>query len=133
MLKKGSKLNSILTGTCPQCHEGKMYRSRNAYNPTETLKMHDHCSACGLRYQIEPSFFYGAMYVSYGLGVAFAVAAFIITYVFIGTELNTAFYSIIGTLIIFMPIIMRLSRNIWIHLFVKYNPSALKRKEGVIS
>lgn len=133
MLKKGSKLNSILTGTCPQCHEGKMYRSRNSYNPTETLKMHDHCSECGLKYQIEPSFFYGAMYVSYGLGIAFAVAAFIITYVFIGTELNTAFYSIIGTLIIFMPIIMRLSRNIWIHLFVKYNPSALKRKKGEIS
>lgn len=133
MLKKGSKLNSILTGTCPQCHEGKMYRSRNAYNPTETLKMHDHCSECGFKYQIEPAFFYGAMYVSYALGVAFAMAAFIIAYVFIGTELNTAFYAIIGALIVFMPIIMRLSRNIWINMFVKYNPSASKKYQASIS
>src|SRR5690606_27307945 len=130
MLKKGSKLYSILTGTCPKCNIGKMYRSKNAYNPTETLKMHENCSACGMKYQIEPSFFYGAMYVSYGLGIAFAVAAFVITYLIMGTELNTAFYSIIGTLVVFMPIIMRLSRNIWINLFVKYNPSALKNNEA---
>lgn len=133
MSLKGSKLNSILTGTCPQCHQGKMYRSRNAYNPTETLKMNEHCSSCGLKYQIEPSFFYGAMYVSYALGVAFAVAAFIISYVFIGSELNTAFYAIIGTLVLFMPIIMRLARNIWIHMFVKYNPATAKKKPVDIS
>src|SRR5690606_16193214 len=127
MLKKGSKLYSILTGTCPKCNEGKMYRTKNAYNPSETLKMHEHCSACGFKFQIEPSFFYGAMYVSYGVGIAFAVAAFVISYLFIGTTLKTSFYAIIGTLVAFMPVIMRVSRNIWINLFVKYNPSATNK------
>lgn len=133
MLKKGSRLYSILTGTCPKCQEGKMYRSKNAYNPTETLKMHEHCSHCGFKYQIEPSFFYGAMYVSYALGIAFAVAAFVISYLFIGSSLKTAFYAIIGALIIFMPIIMRLSRNIWINLFIKYDVKAAKKTASEIS
>ena len=82
--------------------------------------MHDRCSSCGLKYKMEPSFFYGAMYVSYGIGVAFAVAAFVISYVFIGTGLLNTFIAIMATLVIFMPVIMRLSRNIWINLFVKY-------------
>ena len=72
---------------------------------------------------MEPSFFYGSMYVSYGVGVAFAVAAFIISYLFIGTSLTTAFWAIVGTLVVFMPVIMRLSRNIWINFFMSYDPN----------
>ena len=39
--------------------------------------MHDHCRSCGFKYKIEPSFFFGAMYVSYAVNVAIGVAAFI--------------------------------------------------------
>ncbi|WP_340199942.1 DUF983 domain-containing protein [Ascidiimonas sp. W6] len=124
MLKKGSKLYSILTGTCPKCHLESMYVSPNAYNPAQTLKMNERCSHCNTKYKMEPSFFYGAMYVSYGVGVAFAVAAFVISYLFIGTNLKTAFVAIIGTMLAFMPLIMRLSRNIWINMFLNYDPKA---------
>ena len=62
------------------------------------------------------------MYVSYGVGIAFAVAAFVISYLFLGSTLNTAFIAIISTLL-FYPIIMRLSRNIWINLFMSYDKS----------
>ncbi|MEW5674980.1 DUF983 domain-containing protein [Flavobacterium enshiense] len=121
MLKKGSKLNSILTGSCPKCQEESMYLDNNPYNMGSIFKMHETCSHCGTRYKIEPSFFYGAMYVSYGVGIAFGVAAFIISYLFIGTNLKTAFIAIIATLIVFMPVIMRLSRNIWINIFINYD------------
>ncbi|MCG2610663.1 DUF983 domain-containing protein [Flavobacterium sp. SM15] len=121
MLKKGTKLNSILTGSCPKCQEESMYLDQNPYNMGNIFKMHEHCSHCGTRYKIEPSFFYGAMYVSYGVGIAFGVAAFIISYLFIGTNLKTAFIAIIATLIVFMPVIMRLSRNIWINFFIHYD------------
>ena len=75
MLKKGSKLYSILTGSCPKCHEESMYLNENPYNLMEIYKMHENCSHCKTKYKIEPSFFYGAMYVSYAVGIAFAVAA----------------------------------------------------------
>ena len=87
MLKKGSKLNSILTGSCPKCQEESMYEDKNPYHLSKLYDMHETCSHCGLQYQIEPSFFYGAMYVSYGLTVAIGVAAFIIAKVFLGFSL----------------------------------------------
>ncbi len=98
-----------------------MYLDQNPYHLGNIFKMHDTCSHCHTRYKIEPSFFYGAMYVSYGVGIAFGVAAFIISYLFIGTNLKTAFIAIIATLIVFMPVIMRLSRNIWINFFIHYD------------
>jgi len=79
-LLKDSKLYSIFTGTCPVCHGGKMYIEPNPYKIRKVLKMHEHCSHCNLKFKIEPSFFYGAMYVSYGVGVAIGVAVFIISY-----------------------------------------------------
>ncbi len=123
MLKKGSKLNSILTGTCPKCQNESMYLDKNPFNLTNTLKMHEKCSHCGLTYQIEPSFFYGAMYVSYGLNVATGVAAFIISYVILGTSLKTAFIAIIIALIILFPYVLRWARNIYINMFVSYDPN----------
>ncbi|HNP34078.1 MAG TPA: DUF983 domain-containing protein [Flavobacterium sp.] len=127
MLKKGSKLNSILTGTCPKCQEERMYEDRNPYNISKLYKMHDHCSHCGLHYQLEPSFFYGAMYVSYGLTVAVGVAAFIIAKVFMGLGLTPSFIAIIAALIITMPVTARLARNIYINMFVSYDPKATEK------
>ncbi|WP_299435135.1 DUF983 domain-containing protein [uncultured Maribacter sp.] len=127
MLKKGNKLYSILTGTCPKCHEESMYLDKNPFHLGNVLKMHERCSHCNTKYKIEPSFFYGAMYVSYGVGIAFAVAAFIISRFFIQTTLLNSFFIIMGTLVVFMPIIMRLSRNIWINLFIKYDATAKKK------
>lgn len=121
MIKKGSKLYSILFGVCPKCHSESMYIEKNPYKIADTLKIHDHCSHCQTKYRLEPSFFYGSMYVSYGLGVAFAVASFVISFVFFKTSLLISFYCIIGTLVVLMPIIMRLSRNIWINMFMSYD------------
>ena len=122
MLKKGSKLYSILTGTCPKCHNESMYMDKNPLHLNKILKMHDNCSHCGLKYQIEPSFFYGAMYVSYGINVAVGIAAFIISFLIFGSSLEVAFISIIVTLILLFPFVLRWSRNIYINMFVSYEP-----------
>lgn len=123
MLKKGSKLNSILTGTCPKCQNESMYLDKNPLHLKNTLKMHDHCSHCGLKYQIEPSFFYGAMYVSYGLNVGIGIAVFVLSSIFFGAPLKGTFIAIIASLIILFPFILRLSRNIYINMFISYDPT----------
>jgi len=68
------------------------------------------------------------MYVSYGVGIAFATAAFVISYFFLGTNRNISFFSIVVTLIVFLPIILRLSRNIWINIFIHYDDAFRKDK-----
>lgn len=127
MIRKGMKLYSILFGVCPKCHQESMYVNKNPYVLSEVIKMHDKCSHCNTKYQIEPSFFYGSMYVSYAVGIAFAVAAFIISYSIFESSLTTAFIAIVVTLIGFMPVIMRLSRNIWINFFMSYDKSLVKK------
>ena len=123
MLKKGSKLYSILTGTCPQCQKESMYIDQNLLHLNNLLKMNERCSHCGLKYQIEPSFFFGSMYVSYGLNVAIGIITFIVYFQFDRDMLNS-FISIIIVLILAFPFVMRLSRNIYINFFVSYNPEA---------
>lgn len=122
MLKKGSKLYSILTGTCPKCQNESMYVDQNLLHVSNCIKMHERCSHCGLKYQIEPSFFYGAMYVGYGLNVAIGIAAFLISYL-IYPSLKVAFISIIATILLLFPVVLRMSRSIYINMFVSYDPT----------
>ena len=127
MFKKGTKLYSILTGSCPKCHQESMFKNKNPYILSEALSMNENCSHCGTKYKIEPSFFYGSMYVSYPVGIAFATAAFVISFFVFHAGINTIFISIVGTLILFMPLILRLSRNIWINFFMHYDKTLVKK------
>ncbi len=128
MLKKGNKLYSILTGSCPRCHRESMYQDPNPYRIGHLFKMRERCSHCGTKYKIEPSFFFGAMYVSYAVGIAFAVAAFVISYLFVGATLLRSFITIVITLVVFMPVIIRISRNIWANFFIRYTEERVRDK-----
>ena len=127
MLKKGYKLYSILFGKCPRCHEESMYEVKNPYKLKTTLKLNENCSSCNLHYHLEPSFFTGSMYVSYPIGIAFTVPPFIVSHVLCEASLLTTFFAITGTLIFSLPIIARLSRNIWINFFVNYDKDAVEK------
>jgi len=117
---KGTKIYSIITGTCPVCQNESMYKETNPYKVSSVFHMHERCSHCHTKYKMEPSFFYGAMYVSYGVGIAFATVAFLISFLLLKLNLLPSFFVIVGTLIVFFPIILRISRNIWINIFMHY-------------
>jgi uncharacterized protein (DUF983 family) len=121
MFKKGSKIFGIVTGVCPKCHNESMYKNKNPYAIFQLFEMYERCSHCNTKYKIEPSFFYGSMYVSYAVGIAFAVMAFIVTYLLLESSLKIAFIAIVVTLIVFYPVIIRVSRNIWINIFMSYD------------
>lgn len=118
---KGTKIYSVLTGTCPVCQIGKMYKNPNAFNMVDAFKMHEHCSNCGLKFKMEPSFFFGAMYVSYGVGAAIAIASFLVTHLLFDMSRFGSFLAIVVALIVLMPYIIRISRNIWINVFLQYD------------
>ena len=129
MLKKGTKVYSILKNKCPKCNEGKFFENDNPFHLKKVLKMHEHCAHCGFKYQIEPSFFYGAMYVSYAITVALSIATFIILYAF-DLDLITIFIGIIAVLILFTPLTLRLARLIYINIFVGYD-ATFKNSDGI--
>lgn len=120
MLKKGTALNSILTGSCPKCQEESMYVVKNPYKLNTIYKMNKTCSHCETRYEIEPSFFYGAMYVSYGLTIAIGVAFFVIAKLILGLDIKTTFIVLSVGIVLLMPITARLARNIYINMFIHF-------------
>lgn len=120
---KGSKLYSIFTSTCPVCQSSSMYKNKNPYKLSTTLEMHERCPHCGQKFKIEPSFFYGAMYVSYPVGIIFAGIAFVLSHWGFGLGIGISMVMIIITLIALLPIILRLSRNIWINFFLSFDKS----------
>jgi VIT1/CCC1 family predicted Fe2+/Mn2+ transporter len=105
----------------------KMYINNNPYIISETMKMHDHCSHCGTKYKMEPNFFFGAMYVSYGLAVFVGIIIFVAAIFLFDAGLKASFISIFVGLLALMPWITRISRNIYINMFMHYDPNAAKK------
>ncbi len=124
MFKKGTKLFSIANGKCPKCHEGDFFTNRFTFHPKKIIKIHDNCPKCDLKYMLEPSFFYGAMYVNYGISVALFVGIFIITKMMLDFTILNSFISIIVVSLLLSPFTLRLSRIIWINMFVSYEEGA---------
>lgn len=119
-MKKVSALNSIVTCKCPRCRKGLVYEYQNPYHP-KFGRMHEKCSNCGLVYDMEQGFWYGAMYVSYAFGVAISIPiVLILSYT---TELTI--FEITGVvfvaLLLLMPPMFRYSRSVWLHIFVRYD------------
>ncbi|MFA5298774.1 MAG: DUF983 domain-containing protein [Lutibacter sp.] len=130
MIKKGTQLYSILFNKCPRCHEGDFMKEKNMFKLNKAFQMHENCSKCGLKYMMEPSFYYGAMYVNYALSVAISIVTFVIVTLLFNFNMIESFIPIVIALFLTTPISIRFSRIIWINLFVKYDPNAIKTKEN---
>lgn len=129
MFNKGSKIYSIINNKCPKCNEGNFFEDNNPLHLKKVLKMNSHCSFCGFKYEIEPSFFYGAMYVSYGLTVGASIITSVILF-FLGLNLLQIFISIFIMLILFTPVTLRLARLIYSNMFVDYD-AHYKNEAGI--
>jgi hypothetical protein len=75
---------------------------------------------------MEPYFFVGAMHVTYVLGALFTILIIGISkFALAVSNVATLWITLSGLLILF-PVIARLSRNIWINLFLNYDKSKTK-------
>lgn len=128
MAWKESRIKSVLTNTCPNCHEGKVFKFNTIFNLRKFDKMHENCSECGHKYERETAFFIGAMYASYGITVALSVATFVLTYIiYQETPYWVYMINILIVLLVFAPLSFRLGRLVWINLFTGYDPEAIKK------
>jgi hypothetical protein len=102
-----------------------MFVNRNPYKFENWDKMLPDCPTCGLHFEREPGFFQGAMYVSYGLGVALSFAVLFIDLI-IGFNPTSFFIANACALVFFAPILFRWSRSIYLNIFIKYDKSKLQ-------
>lgn len=111
-------LKSALTMKCPNCGKGNLFVYTNPYRFSGFFDMPDSCENCGQNFQLEPGFYYGAMYVNYGITVAISVSVFVAMYV-LGApwELHEYLIGIAVVLLGSAPYTFRLARAIWLHMF----------------
>lgn len=116
------KINAVINHKCPRCRKGDTFKSPIAFS-LNYAAMYERCSHCGLRYEIEPGFFYAAMYVSYVYTVAELVTTGIITFFFLEeSNLWLSICIVIAPVLLLATINFRYSRTVLLHYLspIKY-------------
>lgn len=102
-------------GKCPRCQQGQIFSDKGNILLLRIPKMNERCENCNYKFDKEPGYFFGAMYLSYALAILEMFAVFFIT--FWTLPLSLFFVCILGVLILFSFFNYRLSREIWVNLF----------------
>lgn len=123
---------STLWNKCPQCHQTNVFKTNNPFDLKRFDKMNETCSCCGVKFEKEPGFYQGAMYVSYALMAGW----FIVTWAFdtfvTKSEIWQYLTFFILTTILFMPLTFRISRLLWINFFIHYDKSKITKEQNPI-
>ncbi|MEZ0457934.1 DUF983 domain-containing protein [Sphingobacterium thalpophilum] len=119
-----SKFHAMIHSKCPKCHvgnvfEGKVYSLRKQH-------MNEVCPHCGVKYEVEPGYFYAAMYVSYALSVAEIVSVSVAIAVLSRSESPWVYLAGLAvTILLFAPFNFRYARLILLHFLtpkISYDP-----------
>lgn len=111
-----------------------MFCTPSIFPLNDLLKMPDRCEVCGQKMELEVGFYYGTGYVSYGLTVALLGACFVAYWLILGLSYkdNSIFYAL-GTSVfialLLQPWLMRISRVLYLYMFVKYGKGASMKSE----
>lgn len=135
MAKKRSLLSAILGMKCPNCREGNMFLNKSIFPLKNMMEMPKTCPVCQQKMELELGFYYGTGYVSYGLSVAVAIFNFIWYALLVGFSWkdNSVYWYLgitFGMLILIQPWMMRLSRVLYLNMFVKYQSKEQKDLEA---
>ena len=83
--------------------------------------MNKSCKLCGESFEKETGFYFGAMYVSYGLTVLFGIIWYLLSVVLFDLSLIFFLASFSFSILIFLPFFFQISRLIWINIFVHFD------------
>lgn len=125
-----SKIAAVVHSKCPRCRTGNMFEGM-VYG-LKKQKMNEHCPHCNFKFEIEPGYFYAAMYVSYAFSVAQIVTLSLITAYFTESESPWLYLAVLFVAIFaFAPFNLRYSRLVLLHYLspkVKFNPVLAEQK-----
>ncbi|MDX1904409.1 MAG: DUF983 domain-containing protein [Thermonemataceae bacterium] len=124
-MKRRTKLQAIVACKCPRCRQGDLFEKKGIY--PKPLK---NCPVCGVKYEKEPNFFEGAMYVGYAFSVAlFVVAGFSTYFIFNDPEPWVYMAVILPLVLVLSPFNLRYSKSLFIHVFgdYEYEPESIKK------
>lgn len=86
--------------------------------------MNKNCPNCNQRFEPEPGFYFGAMFISYIFLAFFSLGITGLLVFYFHFSVDIAFGILIAILAIMFIWNLRFSRSIWIHLMIKYDKKA---------
>ena len=108
-------LSSGMCLRCPRCTEGRMFSGM--------FRMRSACSNCHLKFEREPGYFVGAMYINYSVTVLIVFGAYFGLDYFTGVSF-IANLVLWGTFSALFPVFFfRYSRSRWLSFDYILNPS----------
>ena len=115
-----SLIKSITHLKCPRCRKGNLFTKRGLFCYSDILEMEEKCSNCKLHYELEPGFWLGALWASYPL-IMIIELPFLIGILINDKWSPLLFIGLMAlSLLILLPLLLRLGRSIWIHAQVRY-------------
>jgi uncharacterized protein (DUF983 family) len=99
---------------CPRCGAAPLFRG--------LFSMYQDCLSCDLRFEREPGYFVGAIYINYAATAVIAIVGYFVLDQFIGLSLE---YQLIlwGSFAVGFPLFFfRYSRSLWLSLDYIFTP-----------
>ena len=128
-MARKSLFMAIKDQKCPRCHRGDLFVT-SAFKLSGFYKMHRHCPACEQTFEPEPGFYYGAMFISYGMLVIMSILVWIT--LFFALQPTFAVYVIVILIlnVLLLPFIFRYSRTLFLYGFggIGFNSDFLSKK-----
>ena len=122
--------SSLFGLRCPRCRMGSLFQPGKLTKPGSLFTMHSNCPCCHLSFTPEPGFYFGAMFVSYGINTAQFIGAWVgLTLLYPDYSLALLLSILVAVVLLSLPFTFRLSRSIWLTLFVSYDPSYAKKEK----
>ena len=118
----GEMVRRALRLHCPRCGEGRIFAGWFA--------MHETCATCGLRFEREPGYFVGAIYVNYAATAVLCLGVPIALDVAFGVPL-WAQLAVAAAIAVLVPVgFFRYSRSLWLGIdhFVTSADDASERR-----
>ena len=111
-----SASRAILKEKCPRCRHGDLFQT-SKFKLNSFYRMHKACEVCQQTFEPEPGFYFGAMFVSYGIWVIIAVAIWIILFFLFKPNFEVYVTVILIMNVLLLPFIFRYSRTLFLFGF----------------
>lgn len=115
--KPRSLASALISCKCPQCRVGNMYKT-GPYNLSRFSEMPENCEHCGFRFEVEPGFFWGAMYISYAFTVAISINVSLLLWWYGGNPGIWVYAGVLSVILLGLsPLMLRYSRVVMLYMF----------------
>ena len=86
------------------------------------LAMHERCAACGLKFEREPGYFLGSIYLNYGAAVAVAIGLHLVLSTSLGWSAPAELAVILPVVVVLGFLLFRVARALWLAFDLSFDP-----------